>query len=162
MQNADSNVICANCGAALNQNQQPPQQPPQAPEGFQQQPNPAFQQQPNPGFQQQPNFQQQNPYQQPPFQQQPPINGTPYLVWSIIVTVLCCWPLGIPAIVYAAKINKLVTMGDFFGAQEAAKKAKMFTIIAASLGFVVLLLYIVLLTSGAMAGIFPSLNSTSY
>ena len=137
MQNADSNMICANCGTPINQQ---PQQPPQAPEGFQQQ-NSGFQQPPM--SQQPPVFQQQNPYQQPPFQQAPPINGTPYLVWSILVTIFCLWPLGIPAIVYAAKINKLVMMGDFFGAQDAAKKAKLFTILSACIGFVLISLIIV-------------------
>ena len=150
MQNSDSNVICANCGVALSQNQQPPQ-PPISPEGSQaqgninlQKPTPDFQQQPNPSFQQQPN----QGFQQPPFQQAPPVNGTPYLVWSIIATVLCCWlfiPLGfgIPAIVYASKINRLVNLGDIFGAQEAAKKSKMFTIIAGIVGTVLFIIWMV-------------------
>ncbi len=179
MQNAEMNVICANCGAPISQE---PQQPPQAADGSApQNPNPNIQQ-PNAGFQQPPNFGQppsfgqpnpnfnqppypgygQPPFGQPPFQQGPPINGTPYLVWAIIITVLCCWPLGIPAIVYAAKINNLMLMGDYFGAQEAAKKSKMFTIISASVCLVFVAIYFIFIffamRSGSLTNMFPGLN----
>jgi hypothetical protein len=29
-----------------------------------------------------------------------------YLVWSILATIFCCWPLGIPAIVNATKVDR--------------------------------------------------------
>ncbi len=61
---------------------------------------------------------------------------TPYLTWAIIVTVLCCWPLGIPAIVYASKINRRNDEGDYAGAEDAASKAKTWTIVSAIVGFV--------------------------
>ena len=41
-------------------------------------------------------------------QPQKPINGTTYLIFAIISTILCCLPLGIVAIVYASKINSLL------------------------------------------------------
>ena len=50
-----------------------------------------------------------------------------YLVWSILVTLLCCLPLGIPAIIYAAQVN---------GAMESSKKAKMWCWIAFGVGIV--------------------------
>ena len=43
-----------------------------------------------------------------------------YLVWAILCTILCCLPLGIVSIVYAAKVDGLYSSGDFDGAQEAA------------------------------------------
>ena len=35
------------------------------------------------------------------------ISGTPYIIFSILVTLCCCLPLGIVSIVYASKINSL-------------------------------------------------------
>ena len=76
-------------------------------------------------------------------QPQKPINGTTYLIFAIISTLLCCLPLGIVAIVYASKINSLQRNGDYAGAQNAAKKAKMFTIIGTVVALVVSIFYII-------------------
>lgn len=86
------------------------------------------------------------------------INQTPYLVFSILATVFCCIPLGIPAIVFAAKISSLQASGDWDGAQESAKKAKTFTIIAAVVGVVVVIAYFALVFFGVVA----SLGSSGY
>ena len=53
---------------------------------------------------------------------QPPIAN--HLVWAILVTLFCCLPLGIVAIVYAAKVDSLAAAGQYAQAQEAADKAK--------------------------------------
>jgi len=50
------------------------------------------------------------------------------------VTILCCMPLGVVAIVYAAQVDKKWAMGDYAGAQQAAKKANMWATIAAVVG----------------------------
>lgn len=76
-------------------------------------------------------------------QPQKPINGTTYLIFAIISTLLCCLPLGIVAIVCACKINSLQRSGDYAGAQNAAKKAKMFTIIGTVVALVVSIFYII-------------------
>jgi hypothetical protein len=47
-----------------------------------------------------------------------------YLWQSIVVTIFCCWPVGIPAIVYAAKVDELKARGDIDGAMEASASAK--------------------------------------
>ena len=57
------------------------------------------------------------------------ISGTPYIIFSILVTLCCCLPLGIVSIVYASKINSLQNAGDYEGAKAAAKKAKIFMIV---------------------------------
>src|SRR6478752_9603334 len=43
-----------------------------------------------------------------------------YLWQSIVVTFFCCLPLGIPAIVYAAKVDGLKASGDIQGAMAAS------------------------------------------
>lgn len=53
-----------------------------------------------------------------------------YLVWTILATIFCCWPLGIPAIVYATKVEKLWRAGDCAGAQQASEQAKMWCFIS--------------------------------
>jgi hypothetical protein len=57
-----------------------------------------------------------------------------YLVQSILVTLCCCMPFGIPAIVYAPKVEGLVRMGNIVGAQEASAKAKMWCWIGFGVG----------------------------
>ena len=71
----------------------------------------------------------------------PPVSGTPdkvpnYLI-PAIVSALCCFPLGIISIIFAAQVNGKVTAGDMAGALDASKKAKMFSYIFIALGLVV-------------------------
>jgi hypothetical protein len=47
-----------------------------------------------------------------------------YLVQSILVTLFCCLPLGIPAIIFASQVNTKLQAGDLDGAAEASQKAK--------------------------------------
>jgi len=65
-----------------------------------------------------------------------------YLVPAII-SVFCCMPLGVAAIIFAAQVNGKVAQGDIQGAMDSSKKAKMFSFIAIGLGLVVALFYIV-------------------
>jgi hypothetical protein len=74
-----------------------------------------------------------------------------YLVPAILVTVLCCVPFGIPAIVFAAKVDGLVSRGDIAGALEASKKAKTWTWVSFGCGFGVALLYVLLMVIGVAA-----------
>jgi len=64
----------------------------------------------------------------------PPPN---YLVQSILVTLCCCLPAGIAAIVFAAQVNSKHAAGDYAGAQAASKNAKMWCWIALGVGLVV-------------------------
>ncbi len=70
------------------------------------------------------------------------INGTPYMIFAIITTLLCCLPLGVAAIIYAGKINTYQRRGDYAGAHDAADKARLFSIIGAAGGLVVMVIYI--------------------
>ncbi|WP_182113771.1 MULTISPECIES: CD225/dispanin family protein [unclassified Actinotalea] len=78
----------------------------------------------------------------------PPSN---YLVWAII-SVFLCWPLAIPAIIFSTQVNTKWAQGDAAGAQESSRKAKQFSLWATILGGVGLLLYIILVAAGVMAG----------
>lgn len=84
-------------------------------------------------------------------QQPRPVMGTVpnYLVQSILVTILCCWPLGIPAIIFAAQVNGKLAQGDYAGAVEASNKAKMFSWISFGLGLLVVVGYIIAGVAGA-------------
>lgn len=53
-----------------------------------------------------------------------------------IISIFCCWPLAIAAIIFATQVNGKVAAGDIAGAEEAAKKAKMFSYIAIGIGLV--------------------------
>src|SRR2546423_9362129 len=47
-----------------------------------------------------------------------------YLIPPILCTLLCCLPLGVPSIVYAAQVTKRLGKGDIAGAQVASGKAR--------------------------------------
>lgn len=71
--------------------------------------------------------------------QPPPSN----LVWAILTTVLCCVPLGIVSIVFSTQVNGKWAAGDYAGAQESSRKARLWAIIAGVVGLVSLVLVVV-------------------
>lgn len=72
-----------------------------------------------------------------------------YLVFSILVTVFCCLPLGIAAIIYSTQVDKFLRMGDLNGALEASRKAKNFCLISVVAGFIVGVIYFLTALAGA-------------
>ena len=78
-----------------------------------------------------------------------------YMVPAII-SILCCWPLAIPAIIFAAKVNGQVAAGDIAGAQDSSKKAKMFSFIGLGIGIagwiIVILFYGVAILAALSGG----------
>ncbi|HEY6122182.1 MAG TPA: CD225/dispanin family protein [Pyrinomonadaceae bacterium] len=79
----------------------------------------------------------------------PPAGGSatvPNNMVLAIISIFCCWPLAIPAIIFASQVNQKIAAGDVAGAQDAAKKAKTFSYIAFGLGalwVVFVIIYIV-------------------
>ncbi len=93
------------------------------------------------------------PQYAPPPPPPAPINTiSNYLVPSIIVTLCCCVPFGIVAIVYAAQVNTKLAAGDVAGAQESSRLAKMWTWIAFGSGVLIAVIYAGLVGVGALAG----------
>ncbi|HVF21454.1 MAG TPA: CD225/dispanin family protein [Pyrinomonadaceae bacterium] len=88
----------------------------------------------------------------------PPSSGTSasvpnYLVLAII-SLFCCTPLGIVAIIFAAQVNGKVAAGDIAGATDASRKAKMFSYISIGLGLAGILCYVLfILVMGIGMGI---------
>ena len=76
-----------------------------------------------------------------------PIKPRTWLPESIIATLLCCLPLGIVGIVYAARVNSLYNAGDYEGAENASKKAGQFTKLSAIIGIVYIVIYSIYLIS---------------
>ncbi|MDR1745900.1 MAG: CD225/dispanin family protein [Tannerella sp.] len=81
-----------------------------------------------------------------------------YLVWAILATIFCCWPLGIPAIIKSSKVSSLYSAGDYAGAQSASADAKKWTIIAAIVGGIFVILYIILVVVLGLGGALAGLN----
>ena len=88
-------------------------------------------------------------YQQPSVPPCPPT----YLALSIIVTVLCCLPLGIVGIIKSSNVSKEYAAGNYAGAKDASKQAKTWSIIGLCCGLFWIILYIILLACGFMAGL---------
>ena len=64
-----------------------------------------------------------------------------YLVQAILVTLFCCLPFGIVAIVFAAQVNGKAQAGDIAGATEVSRKAKMWCWWAFGVGLAVQIIY---------------------
>ena len=86
----------------------------------------------------------------------PPSSGAPaavpnYLVQSII-SLFCCLPVGIVAVIFAARVNGQVQAGDTQGALDSSRKAKMFSYIAIGLGLVWVIIWVVMMVLGVGLG----------
>ena len=138
-----------------------PNNVPKAPEAPDQPQSPTPQQQTPFQQQQTPFQQQQTPFQQQqtPFQQQHrvedavrnPTNSMPptYLVWSIVMTILCCTVPGIVAIIYSAQVSSKFYQGDIQGAQRASQRAEIWIIVSFVVGVLSNTLYLPLAIAGA-------------
>lgn len=89
----------------------------------------------------------------------PPSSGAPASVPNFlipaIISLFCCLPLGIVAVIFAAQVNGKVATGDTAGALDASKKAKMFSYISIGLGLAGIVCYVliwVILGVGMVAG----------
>lgn len=92
------------------------------------------------------------PPQPPPYGAPYPANIPNYLVQSILVTLFCCLPAGIVAIVYAAQVNSKQQAGDITGAMQASKNARTWSFVSLGAGLVVILGYIVLVVLVSLFG----------
>ena len=87
------------------------------------------------------------------------------LVWAILVTIFCCIPFGIVSIVYAAKVNGMVTRGNIGDARQASKKAKTWAWVAFGTGSVVyvsLILIAILSNQADSSSTSPALSTLTF
>lgn len=84
----------------------------------------------------------------------PPTGGAaiPNYLVPAIISIFCCWPLGIVAIIFAAQVNGKVASGDLAGAADASKKAKLFSFIAIGIGVAAGVIYALLMILGIGLG----------
>ena len=77
----------------------------------------------------------------------PPSSGThdkvPNYLIPAIISAICCLPLGVVSIIFAAQVNGKVAAGDTAGALNSSKKAKMFSYIAIGLGIALWVCYFI-------------------
>src|SRR2546421_2372615 len=78
----------------------------------------------------------------------PPAGGSasgtvPNYLVPAIISIFCCWPLAIPAIIFATRVNSSVAAGNMAAAQEASAQAKKFMKLAFIIGSVCWVLFIV-------------------
>ncbi len=71
----------------------------------------------------------------------PPMPQT-YLVWSILMTIFCCMPAGIVAIIFASQVSSKYYMGDYEGAVKSSERAQIWIIISFVLGLLTTTLYL--------------------
>lgn len=77
---------------------------------------------------------------------QPPPN---HLAWAILTTILCCLPLGVVSIVFAAQVDGKWGAGDVAGAQAASRKARTFALWGTILGALGMILRIAVVALGS-------------
>lgn len=83
----------------------------------------------------------------------PPGTSVPnYLVQAILVTVFCCMPFGVVAIVFAAQVSSRLAAGDYAGAVDASNKARMWCWISFAGAFLLPLIWLLLALVGGLSG----------
>jgi len=88
-----------------------------------------------------------------PYSQVPELPPKNWLVESILVTILCCLPLGIVGIVNATKVESLWNTGQREAAVKASQEAGKWVKIGFISGLVVVALYIIFMVFGVLASI---------
>ena len=87
----------------------------------------------------------QNPYYYEPKRNErtpdAPMPST-WLIWSILVTVFCCFIPGIVAIIFSSQVSTRYYMGDLQGAKRASRNAEAWIIVSIVLGVLAATLYL--------------------
>jgi Interferon-induced transmembrane protein len=94
---------------------------------------------------------------QPGYQGQPPqVDNN---MTMSIVSIFLFWPLAIPAIINASKVNPLLQQGDYAGAQAAAAESKKWSklaliigLIGWAVGIICCIIYVVVLGASLSSG----------
>lgn len=70
-----------------------------------------------------------------------------YMVWCILVTIFCCLACGIVAIIKSSSVNTLWAQGRYAEAKKAADAAKMWCIISAAIGLVIVVIQLLIMVA---------------
>jgi hypothetical protein len=79
----------------------------------------------------------------------PPPN---YLVFAILVTIFCCQIPGIVSIVFAAQVNSKWSSGDYDGALNASRNAKLWAWVGFGTGLALAIIGVLFAIFGVLAG----------
>ncbi|MFC8846971.1 MULTISPECIES: CD225/dispanin family protein [unclassified Micromonospora] len=80
-----------------------------------------------------------------------------------IVAIFFFWPLAIPAIINASKVNPLIQQGDYAGAQAAAAESKKWSKWALIVGIAWLVILVLACCGmGGLAAIMDGTSTSSY
>lgn len=85
-----------------------------------------------------------SPYKPPALRAGVRISTEPpnYMWQAIVVTLFCCLPLGIPAIIYASQVDTMKYRGDIDGARLASAKARFWFLLSAGVTVGIILLIV--------------------
>jgi hypothetical protein len=125
-ENDDKEYFCAQCGAALEEDS-PADRPPGAEDVPDAAAGTAIDFDALPG-----GTEKESPSDRPVYDEEIPT----YLVQAILVTLFCCMPFGVVAIVFAAMANGHLTAGNKTAAVAASDKAKTWCLAAFWCGLV--------------------------
>jgi hypothetical protein len=75
-----------------------------------------------------------------------------HLAKAILVTLFCCLPFGIIAIVFASQVDGKVASGDLNGARQASDKSNFWSNLSIGLGLAGMVLYFLLIVVAGLAG----------
>jgi hypothetical protein len=98
---------------------------------------------------------------QPGYPSQPPQQIDNNMTMSI-VAIFLFWPLAIPAIINASKVNTLVQQGDYAGAQAAAAESKKWSKWALIVGISWIVIVLVCCVGGSVIGALSGNSAMSY
>jgi hypothetical protein len=78
---------------------------------------------------------------------------TSNLAYAILVTLFCCLPFGIVAIVYAAQVDSKWNAGDWRGAERASRSAKNWALVGLVSGLIFSIIYALIVVSSAKGSV---------
>jgi hypothetical protein len=88
---------------------------------------------------------------QPQYHSQTPVIVPTYLTQAILVTLFCCLPFGIPAIIAASKVSNLLYTNQYDEAEVQSRQAKKWVNVSFWCGFGYIAIYLIGIAMAAMA-----------
>jgi hypothetical protein len=79
-----------------------------------------------------------------------------HMVWAILTLILCFWPTGIVAVVYASQVGNKLAVGDYNGAVYSSRRAKLWSWITFGIAifWIVVAIIIILIATAASVTVY--------